>query len=172
MKIPHTILEALDLAAENGISGRETVREAIEADTAYARAVLGAHAGKLLAAHRRAHLAVVDPLQADLFPGLPLVLYVRPGEAVSPMECTRYGLNMARNMLYARTSNQVQGATEAARRERDAIDGLCDLVLPVMAADPRMTVAQALDRIQWRGKGAACSLNHVPTERELSDVPA
>jgi len=146
-----------DLAAgrTTRIAAIESLRKIIEQDRGYARGILSVHAGRLLAAWRRVHPPAVDSLQAELFPALPAVLYVRPGEAISPMECTRYGLEMARNMLYARTSNHISGATEAARREREAIDGLCDLVMPRMGADPRMTVAQALDEIRRSGEETA-----------------
>jgi hypothetical protein len=159
MKAPQSVYDAVRDAASaedlDSTAQRTKVRKAIESDPIYNRAVLDAHAGALLAEYRRAHQPAPDILQAELFPALPAMLYTSPGVRVSPMDCTRYGLEMARNMLYARTGNQMQGAADAAKREREAIDALCDLVMPVMDADPKMTVAGALAIL--RNAGAAVS---------------
>ena len=150
MRTPQHIEDAIERLEDSGSFGGPAavaaLREVIEQDPAYARLVLAGHANKLLASRRRARTP--DPALATLFPGLPVILYVQPGVGVDPMACTRWGLEKARNMLYARGSNQVQGATEAVRREREAFQQLCDLVMPLMARDPRMTVGEALDQLR------------------------
>jgi hypothetical protein len=154
IKMPPAIAVKLEQLAADQMAGTITpvdaetrLADAISADRAYARGVIRRHAVRLLTAWRRARPRPPDPLQ-EAFPGLPAELYVRPGVAVSPLDCTRYGLEMARNMLFARTANQVQGATEAARRERDAFMALYDRVMPHMGGDPALTVADVLSRIE------------------------
>lgn len=116
MKLPADIDAALRrIAAEQSertITQPQAVtalREAIEQDPAYVRVILAGHAARLLAAWRRSRPPAIDPVLAEMLPGLPPLLYVAPGRPVNPMDCTRYGLDMARNMLFARTANQVQG---------------------------------------------------------------
>ncbi len=152
MNVPQKVEDAIRRLGAERRGSRTThvaaigsLREVIEQDAAYARGVLSAHAARLLAVWDRAHPAMPDPFQAELFPGLPARLYVSPGRSEPVMDLTRYGVEMARNMLFARTSNQVTGATESARRERDEFMRLYDAVMPHMGrADT--TVADALAR--------------------------
>ena len=150
MNAPGAILTAVrDASAALGAGAVDypqaviRVREAIEGDPAYARGILRAHAGRLLAEHRKTNPETPDPLQAELFPGLPARLYVSPGRPELVMDLTRYGLEMARNMLYARTTNQAEGAARSAAQERAEFDRLYEAVMPRMTTG-EITVADAL----------------------------
>jgi len=155
---PGKIAEAVQRLSAEQRQGRITSKEAvvslravIEQDPDYARSVLGSHAGRLLAAWSRSHPAVPDPVQAELFPGLRSVLYTSPGHAEPVMQLTRWGVEMARNMLLTRIDNQVRGAMETAQQERDQFMKFYDSVVPYMPTR-QTTVAEALAR---RAKAAS-----------------
>ncbi|MGI8446061.1 MAG: hypothetical protein ACR2MP_02520 [Streptosporangiaceae bacterium] len=152
MKAPQKIADAIQrLSAErqgDQITSAEAVvslREVIEQDPVYCRGILAGHAERLLAAWSRTHPAVRDPLQAELFPGLPAVLYVSPGHAEPVMNLTRWGVECAKNMLLTRLENQLRGATEAADRERAEFMAFYEAVVPLMTTR-QTTVADALAR--------------------------
>lgn len=152
MRAPQRVADAIQRLSSEQRQGRITSKDAvaglcaiIEQDEAYARGVLGSHAGRLLAAWSRAHPAVPDPVQAELFPGLRSVLYVSPGHAEPVMQLTRWGVEMARNMLVARIENQVKGAMEAGQEELRQFELFYDLVTPYMPTR-ETTVAEALAR--------------------------
>ncbi len=73
-----------------------------------------------------------DLFLAEPFPGLPASLLIAPKKSVPVPQATAEDLDKARHMLYARTGNQVSGATKAAERERAAFDAFYDKVRPLL----------------------------------------
>jgi hypothetical protein len=80
----------------------------------------------------RDHSSSGDLFQAQMFPGLPAVLVVAPKRKVGVADMTRADLDHAKNMLYARTGNAIDGAKKAAEAERAAFDAFYDKVCPLL----------------------------------------
>lgn len=84
-----------------------------------------------------------DLFQAALFPDLPAVLRVAPKRTTAVADMTAEDLDHAKNMLWARTKNMVDGAEEACDRERAAFSRLYDKVRPLLKGE--LTVGEVLD---------------------------
>jgi hypothetical protein len=104
-------------------------------------------AGKILDAWQRGHehQPARGPhalVQAELFPGLPPRLFVRPGVAKPPIWFTAHDWDMARNVLKVRTS----GAKDAAEADWAAFDAAYQRVRPLLT-DEDMTTADVAEQI-------------------------
>jgi hypothetical protein len=73
-----------------------------------------------------------DLFLSEPFPGLPTSMLIAPKKPVTVADMTAEDLDKARHMLYARTGNQVSGATKAAEAERKAFDAFYDKVRPLL----------------------------------------
>lgn len=123
-----------------------------EADTAIAAATrehpefgeeLGTAAGiGLFGKWLREHTSGGDLFQAGLFPDLPAVMRIAPNKSARIADMTAEELDHAKNMLFARTKNMVEGAEEASKQERAAFMRLYDKVRPLLSGDK--TVADVL----------------------------
>ena len=82
-------------------------------------------------------------VQAELFPGLPPRLFVRPGVAKPPIWFTAHDWDMARNVLEVRT----RGAREAADADWAAFDAAYQRVRPLLTDDD-MTTADVSEQIR------------------------
>jgi hypothetical protein len=89
-----------------------------------------AFAVRLLAKWLTEHTSGGDLFQAGMFPDLPATLAVAPKKRSGVADMTGPDLDKARNMLYARTENQIEGTKKAALAERAAFDGFYDKVRP------------------------------------------
>lgn len=79
------------------------------------------------------HTSSGDLFQAGLFEDLPAILRVAPQRTAAIADMTGADLDKARNMLWNRTEHQMNGAREAAERERAAFSRLYDRVRPLLA---------------------------------------
>lgn len=86
-----------------------------------------------------------DLFQSEMFPGLPPALRVAPKRSVGVADMTAEDLDHAKNMLYARTQNQIEGAERAALAEREAFDAFYDKVRPFLGTG--LTVGDVITRL-------------------------
>lgn len=120
---------------------------AIGAHPEHAASLIAAEADRELAKWLRANAAESpSSSQLLLFPEMPLRMRVAPDKSVEVAAMTAADLDHARNMLWARTQNQIDGAREAAEREREVFADFYAKVRPLLAGD--MTVLDALARIE------------------------
>lgn len=107
--------------------------------------LVGTLADKTLGKWLRSRETSGDLFQSELFPGLPPVLRVAPKRSAGITDMTAEDLDHAKNMLYARTQNQIDGATNAATAERATFDAFYDKVRPLLAGSK--TVGDVLPQI-------------------------
>jgi hypothetical protein len=98
------------------------------------------------------HTSGGDLFQAQMFPDLPATLRVTPKKASEVASMTAHDLDSARNILWARTENQMNGAREAAERERAAFLAFYDKVRPLLADGK--TVGEVLPGLAAKDAGA------------------
>jgi len=149
MKHPEWLREAISAAGVQVLDGNMTRAGADAAVAAATRehpefgADLGAAAATgLLGKWLREHSSSGDLFQAQMFADLPASLLVTPGRRTPVADMTAEDLDHAKNMLYARTQNAIDGVTKAALGERAAFDALYGKVRPLLKGD--MTVGDAL----------------------------
>lgn len=83
--------------------------------------------------------------QLDLFPGMPHRMRVAPTRTAEVTSMDAAQLDHARNMMLARTQNQMDGAREAAEHERAVFAAFYDRVRPLLTGG--LTVSDALERL-------------------------
>jgi hypothetical protein len=111
----------------------------------YVADLIAADAEKELSGWLRANAAEDAPTQLDLFPGLPHRLRIAPTKSAEVASMTAEDLDHAKNMLWARTQNQMDGATEAAEHERTVFAAFYDKVRPLLKGD--LTVSDVLEQL-------------------------
>jgi hypothetical protein len=89
------------------------------------------------------HASSGDLFQSALFPDLPAVMRVAPKRSIPVNDMTGEELDHAKNMLWARTENMINGAEESAKREQVAFARLYDKVRPLLSGE--LTVGDVLD---------------------------
>lgn len=85
-----------------------------------------------------------DLFQAQMFQGLPASMLIAPKREIPVRDMTATDLDHAKNMLYARTANQVRGTREAVMAERAAFDEFYGRVRPLLDGD--LTVADVMGK--------------------------
>lgn len=150
MKTPQWLAETISATGVLVLDGRMTRAEGDSAVAAAAREhpefgeeLSASEAAGQFGKWLREHTSGGDLFQAGLFPDLPAVLRVAPKRTAAVGDMTAEDLDHARNMLWSRTKNMVDGAEEAARRERAAFSRFYDKVRPLLSGD--LTVADVLD---------------------------
>lgn len=152
MKLPEWLDAAADEIGGRRIDGEITRQEAVTKlrdamiardDRQFIASVLSGFAEKVADQWHQTHradrpAAFSAQVQAELFPGLPLRLFVRPGQTKALALCTGRDLDMAQNMLAARTRNAIDGA----EADRAAFDRAYAKVRPWLTGD--VTVADVL----------------------------
>ena len=132
-------IEELGAARQAGQITRQEAATALrdvilgQADETLIRAIFGEFAGKVLDSWHRAHMngGLADGAQSDLFPELPLRLYVRPAVTKPLILCTGHDWDMARNVLENRTENAIKGAKD----DWAQFEAAYDRVRPLLAGD-------------------------------------
>lgn len=120
---------------------------AINAHPEHAAELVAAEADKELTKWMRANAAgVPSSPQLLLFPEMPLRMRVAPDKSVEVADMNAADLDHARNMLWARTQNQIDGAREAAEREREVFADFYGKVRPLLAGD--LVVADILTALE------------------------
>lgn len=137
------------------LDGASTRAEALAALTAqisahpeYVADLIAADAEKELSGWLRGNAAGVSTSQLLLFPELPLRMRITPARTAEVALMDAHQLDMARNMLWARTQNAMDGAREAAEHERVVFAAFYGKVRPLLADG--LTVADALDLLAER----------------------
>lgn len=106
-----------------------------------------AYAERELAKWLRANIAgTPTSSQLLLFPEMPLRMRVAPDKSIEVAAMTSADLDHAKNMLWARTKNQIKGAKEAAEHEREVFTDFYDQVHPLLTGD--LVVADILIAIE------------------------
>lgn len=123
----------------------------IEAHPEHVAALITACAEKELGAWLRANAPAEEAAAALVqlplfpeFPGLPAQMRVTPTKSERIDSMTAHQLDAAKNILWARTQNQMDGVVAATTRERDEFTRFYDRVRPMLRGE--MTVAEALGR--------------------------
>ena len=132
------VLDGKMTRAEGDAAIAAVTREHPELGEDLAQAAMASMFAKWL----REHTTSGDLFQALPFPGLPASLLTAPRRPTPVASMTGEQLDKAKNMLYARTQNAIDGAKEAAERERAVFDEFYHEVRPLLRADK--TVADAL----------------------------
>lgn len=132
-------------AAENKAAATAAVAALIQAHPEFVAELAAAMAGRDIARWTREHESNGDLFQTALFPLMPASMRVAPTRSVKVADMTAEDLKHAKNMLWARTENAINGAKEAAKRERDAFTRFYDQVRPLLGGD--LTVADALRQL-------------------------
>ena len=133
---------------DGAITRAEADRVIIDAITAhpeYVAEMVAALGVRLLSKWVTEHASSGDLFQAGLFEDLPAVLRVAPQRTAPVSDMTAADLDKARNMLWTRTENAMNGVREAAERERAAFARFYDVVRPQLSGD--LTVRDVLNRI-------------------------
>jgi len=150
VKAPHWLAGEIAAAGARVLDGKVTRTEAEASIAAAVRAHPGyCEEAGVTAALRQfgkwigEHASSGDLYQSALFPDLPAVMRVAPNRTAAVSDMNAEELDHARNMLWARTQNMIEGAEESARRERSAFSRLYDKVRPLLTGD--LTVGDVLD---------------------------
>lgn len=114
----------------------------------YVADLIAADAEKELSGWLKANAAEVISSQLLLFPEIPVRMRIAPTRSadVALMDATQ--LDHAKNMLWARTQNAMDGARDAAEHERAVFAAFYDKVRPLLADG--LTVSDVLDRLAAR----------------------
>jgi hypothetical protein len=165
MNLPPWLAAELDKAGQQNASRAITRQEAVtavrdaimtQADRAFILSVTADYAARLLDTWHRGRRGdgkgsgqLAGDAQSELFPGLPVRLYIRPGVAKAVILLTAHDWDTAKAMIENRTS----GAITAAETDQAAFDAAYALVRPLLAGDlTTADVAGSLD-----GPAAAAS---------------
>lgn len=150
MKPPQWLAETI---AEQGVRVLDAKASRADADAAVLAATrahpeFGTDLGAAVAAGLfgkwlRDHTSSGDLFQAQPFPGLPASLLIAPKRAVPVHAMTAADLDHAKKMLYARTGNAMDGAKNAAEKERAVFDDFYDQVRPLLTDGKTVTDALA-----------------------------
>ena len=162
MNLPGPIQSELDRLggqnAERAITRAEAVtalRDVIlrHADSAFLRSVVAEFAGRALDSWHKQHSegsrTPAPEDQSELFPGLPVRLFIRPGVRRSVILFTGHDWDMARNMLQTRTD----GAKKAAERDQAAFDAAYEKVRPLLSGE--LTTADVAGQLDSPGLAAS-----------------
>lgn len=154
MNLPAWLEELTEEYGADRLAGKITRTEAVtalrdkilgQADETLIRAISGEFAGKVLDSWHRAHLnpgPAPGEAQSELFPELPVRLFIRPAVTKPLILCTGHDWDMARNMLRARTD----GALEAARADWARFEAAYARVRPLLAGDA--TTAEVAEQLR------------------------
>lgn len=155
MNLPAKIENAVEeLGAQRkaaGISRQDAVtalRDVIlgNADGELLKGIVAEFAGKALDAWQRSHQHETPDgafgVQSDLFPDLPLRLYIRPATPKALILCTAHDWDMARNVLENRTRN----AKAAAETDWAHFDAAYSRVRPLLSGG--LTTADVADQVR------------------------
>jgi hypothetical protein len=152
MKTPQWLTEKIAQTGARVLDGKITrpagdseISAAVRAHPEYGAELAAAAGASLFGRWLGEHASGGDLFQAALFPDLPAVMRIAPNRTAAVTDMTGEDLDHARNMLWARTQNMVDGAEEAANRERAAFSRLYDKVRPLLGGD--LTVADVLDKL-------------------------
>jgi hypothetical protein len=163
MKLPDWLASQTDEAGQLVQAGQiprqaavTTIRDAILAqsatDDAFLKSVIADFASRALADWDRrngggsAH--GLRDTQSDLFPGLPVRLYVRPGVRKPLILMTAHDWDMARNVLRNRTSN----AKQAAESDWARFQAAYDQVRPLLSGE--LTTAEIAPQLEAAARAA------------------
>jgi hypothetical protein len=148
---PTWLKEALATIGARHLHGQMTRAEADSAIIAvtrehpeYGASIGEASALSALGKYVRKNTSSGDLFQAQMFQGLPASMLIAPKREVPVRDMTAADLDHAKNMLYARTANQVRGTREAVMAERAAFDEFYGRVRPLLDGD--LTVADVLGK--------------------------
>lgn len=131
--------------SENRAAACAAVAMAIQAHPEFAADLAAAMADRDIARWVREHESSGDLFQTALFPLMPASMRTTPAKSVKVADMTGPDLDNAKAMLWNRTKNQMEGAEEAANRERAAFSRFYDQVRPLLTGD--LTVADVLGRL-------------------------
>lgn len=155
MKTPQWLATAVADSGVNVLGGSANRAEAEAAVIAATRdhpeflAELGAAmAVRLLGKWIGEHESGGDLFQTQMFPGLPAAMRVAPKRSTLVADMTAEDLDHAKNMLWARTKNQMDGAREAAEHEREVFMAFYGKVRPLLSGG--LTVSEAIGRLAER----------------------
>lgn len=156
MKLPDKIAaKAEELAAQRD-AGQITRQEAVtalrdvimqNADRAFLLGITAEFAGRVLDARKAPRYGLRDT-QSDLFPDLPVRLFIRPGVAKPVILFTAHDWDTARAVLENRTS----GAVKAAEADWAAFDAAYARVRPLLTGD--LTTADVAGQIDGETRAA------------------
>jgi hypothetical protein len=109
------------------------IAAAMTARPEFVAELIAALADKTLGKWLRDRETSGDLFQSEMFPGLPASLRIAPKRSRGVADMTAEDLDHAKNMLYARTENQMNGARDAAMSERAVFDEFYDQVRPLLS---------------------------------------
>lgn len=118
---------------------------AIRKHPEYVADLVAADAERQLAKWLGGNAPEVAPSQLLLFPEMPLRMRVAPTRYADVAAMDAHDLDAARNMLWARTQNAMDGARDSAEHERAVFAAFYGKVRPLLAGD--LTVSDALERL-------------------------
>jgi hypothetical protein len=155
MNLPDWLADLTEEFGAQRLSGAITRQEATTAlrdkilaedDRSLILGALSEFAGKILDSWQRSHQhetpAGAFAAQSDLFPELPVRLYVRPGVPKALILCTAHDWDMARNVLENRTRN----AKTAAESDWAHFEAAYKRVRPLLSGG--LTTAEVADEIR------------------------
>lgn len=153
MKKPQWLVEEVARHGQLVLDGNITAAVALAALSAqitghgeYVAGLISVDAKRELSAWLSENRVDEQPFQADMFPDLPRRLRVTPGKYVEVAAMNGHHLDMARNILWAKTQNAMDGAKAAAEHERDIFTTFYEKVRPMLAGD--LTVGDVLDELR------------------------
>lgn len=150
-KISETGVQVLD-GRMTRAAGDAAVTAAVDAHPEHCTMLARADGAALFAKWLREHASAGDLFQSALFPDLPAVMRIAPERTARVTDMTAEDLDHARNMLWARTQNMIDGAEDSAKRERAAFSRLYDKVRPLLSGEA--TVGDVLDGLMGQeGQG-------------------
>jgi hypothetical protein len=150
MKTPQWLAEKIAETGVQVLDGRMTrtagdsaIAAAVDAHPLHCTMLGRADGAAQFARWLREHASTGDLFQSALFPDLPAVMRVAPKRSIPVNDMTGEELDHAKNMLWARTENMINGAEESAKREQVAFARLYDKVRPLLTGE--LTVGDVLD---------------------------
>jgi hypothetical protein len=155
MKVPDWLEAEIDALGPARLAGTVRRQDAVQAlrdkiikqdDVALTLAIVAEFAGKALDAWQRSHEhaapAGAFAVQSDLFPDLPVRLYIRPATPKALILCTGHDWDMARNILQGRT----EGAKAAAEADWASFEAAYTRVRPLLSGS--LTTADVADQVR------------------------
>jgi hypothetical protein len=139
MKTPDWYRQAVAEHGAHVLDGTKTRAEAsaavaalIQAHPEHVADLAAGEADRDIARWVRERQSNGDLFQTALFPMLPVSMQTTPSRTAAVSGMTARDLDNARAMLWNRTENQMNGAKDAAERERSAFDEFYGTVRPLL----------------------------------------
>jgi len=138
--------KAGDISRQDAVTALRDVILA-QADEPLLKGIVAEFAGKVLDTWQRTHehpapRGAAAQIQSELFPELPVRLFIRPGVPKALILCTAHDWDMARNVLENRTRN----AEEAAKADWASFETAYKRVRPLLSGS--LTTAEVADEIR------------------------